>query len=115
MWLKNNKDIIILSICIILYILNQIIFKNINILFFNNYFNDLLAVPLFFSLLNIISYKLNQEKVKSFKKLFLITILLSFLGEYVSLFLRKGAVFDYMDILFYFLGMLIYYIIIKTI
>ena len=39
------------------------------------------------------------------------TIVLSFLGEYVSLYTRKGSVFDYWDVLCYFIGLVVYYII----
>ena len=108
--MRINKEIIILITCLILYVINQIFLKKIGILFFNNYFNDLLAVPLYFSIINIISLQITKKEIKSFKTLFFITIILSFLGEYVAIFLRKGSVTDYWDILCYFIGMLIYYI-----
>ena len=56
-----------------------------------------------------IIHKLNKE-VRSFKTLFLMTVILSVLGEYVSLYTRKGSVFDYWDILCYFIGLAAYYI-----
>ena len=108
--MKINKDIIILIICLILYVINQLFLKKIGILFFNNYFNDLLAVPLYFSIINLISLQISNKEINSLKTLFFITIILSFLGEYVAIFLRKGSVTDYWDILCYFIGMLIYYI-----
>ena len=108
--MKYKKDIIILSICTILYITNQIFLKKIGIAFFNNYFNDLLAVPLYFSLINLISLIISNKEIKSFKALFFITIILSFLGEYLAIYLRKGSVTDYLDILCYFIGLIIYYI-----
>ena len=108
--MKYKKDIIILSICTILYITNQLFLKKIGIAFFNNYFNDLLAVPLYFSLINLISQILSNKEIKSFKALFFITIILSFLGEYLAIYLRKGSVTDYLDILCYFIGLIIYYI-----
>lgn len=108
--MRINKEIIILITCLILYVINQIFLKKIGIIFFNNYFNDLLAVPLYFSIINIISLQITKKEIKSFKTLFFITIILSFLGEYVAIFLRKGSVTDYWDILCYFIGMLIYYI-----
>ncbi|WP_304103037.1 hypothetical protein [Methanobrevibacter ruminantium] len=107
--MKYEKDIIILSICTILYITNQIFLKKIGIAFFNNYFNDLLAVPLYFSLINLISLIISNKEIKSFKVLFFITIILSFLGEYLAIYLRKGSVTDYLDILSYFIGLVIYF------
>ena len=94
-----------------LYALNQLFFKKIGILFFNNYFNDLLAVPLYFSIINIISLQLRNKDINSFKTLFIITVILSILGEYVAIFLRKGSVTDYLDIVCYFVGLIVYYII----
>lgn len=104
-----KRDIYILITCLFLYFLNQFFFKKIGILFFNNYFNDLIAVPLYFSLINIVSIHLRHKEISSFKMLFIITIILSFLGEYVAIFVRKGSVTDYLDILCYFMGMIIYY------
>lgn len=111
--MKYKKDIIIFLICILLYIINQLFLKKIGILFFNNYFNDLLAIPLYFSLINIISLVISKKETKSFKALFLITIILSFMGEYLAIFLRRGSVTDYLDIICYFIGMGIYYILKK--
>lgn len=93
-----------------LYIINQLFLKKIGILFFNNYFNDLLAVPLYFSLLNLISLTISKKEIKSFKTLLIITIILSFMGEYLAIFLRNGSVTDYLDIVCYFIGMVSYYI-----
>lgn len=107
--MKYKKDLIILITCLIFYIINQIFLKKIGILFFNNYFNDLLAVPLYFSLINLISTHIRKKEITSFKILFIITIVLSILGEYVAIFLRKGSVTDYLDILCYFVGMILYY------
>lgn len=107
--MKYKKDLIILITCLIFYIINQIFLKKIGILFFNNYFNDLLAVPLYFSLINLISIYIRKKEITSFKILFIITIVLSILGEYVAIFLRKGSVTDYLDILCYFVGMILYY------
>ena len=108
--MKLNRDIIILIICLLFYLINQVFLKKIGILFFNNYFNDLLAVPLYFSIINIISLQISNKEITSFKTLFFITIILSFLGEYVAIYLRKGSVTDYWDIICYFIGMLVYYV-----
>ena len=109
--MKIRKDVIILISCVILYFANQYYFKSLGILFFNDHFNDLIAVPLYFAAINVILYYTLEKEVNSFKILFLMTIVLSFLGEYVSLYTRKGSVFDYWDVLCYFIGLVVYYII----
>ena len=109
--MKIRKDIIILISCTILYFANQYYFKSLGILFFNDHFNDLIAIPLYFAAINVILYYTLEKEINSFKILFLMTIVLSFLGEYVSLYTRKGSVFDYLDILCYFIGLVVYYII----
>lgn len=102
-------DLSILFTCLICYIANQIFFKSLGIVFFNNFFNDLLAVPLYFSIMNILGMYFNGKEITSFKLLILLTILLSFLGEYVAIYLRPGSTTDYLDVVCYFIGMLIYY------
>ena len=71
----------------------------------------MIAIPLYFAAINVILYYTLEKEINSFKILFLMTIALSFLGEYVSLYTRKGSVFDYWDILCYFIGLVVYYII----
>lgn len=107
-------DLSILIACLICYIANQTFFKSLGIVFFNNFFNDLLAVPLYFSIMNILGMYLNGKEITSFKLLFLLTILLSFLGEYVAIYLRPGSTTDYLDVVCYFIGMLIYYLLKKA-
>lgn len=107
--MKYKRDIYILIFCLTLYLLNQLYFKKLGILFFNNYLNDLIAVPLYFSIINIISLYLRNKEINSLKILIIITIILSFLGEYVAIFLREGSVTDFLDILCYFIGMIVYY------
>ena len=107
-------DLSILFTCLICYIANQIFFKSLGIVFFNNFFNDLLAVPLYFSIMNILGMYFNGKEITSFKLLFLLTILLSFLGEYVAIYLRPGSTTDYLDVVCYFIGMLIYYLLKKA-
>ena len=83
--------------------------------FFNNYLNDLLAVPLFFAIINIV-YQFNSGKqIRSLKWLFIITIILSFMGEYLAIYFKHNSVTDFWDVICYFIGMLVYYMIIKVI
>ena len=44
------------------------------------------------------------KEITSLKTMFIITIGLSFLGEYVAIFLRQGSITDYLDIVCYFIG-----------
>ena len=105
MWIKKyknenqNQNFIITTICLIIYILNQIYLKQLGIPFFNNYLNDLLAVPLFFSIINIIAHYNNNKQLTSFKHLFLITIILSFMGEYLAKYFRPKSITDPLDII----------------
>ena len=109
--MKIKKDVIILICCLILYFANQFYFKTLGILFFNNHFNDLIAIPLYFATINVILHYTLDKEINSFKLLFILTIILSFLFVYCSLYTRKGSVFDYWDILCYFIGLVAYYII----
>ncbi|WP_299525494.1 hypothetical protein [uncultured Methanobrevibacter sp.] len=111
--MENKKNIWILIIVLTIYILNQLFLKHLGILFFNNHLNDLLAVPLFFALINTISLYNTNKQVTSLKYLIFITILLAFLGEYVAIYLRPGSVSDWWDVLCYFIGMFVYYLIIN--
>lgn len=110
---KYKADLIILITCLVVYMLNQVFLKKLGIIFFNYYLNDLLAVPLFFSLINLISLYNNNKQVTSFKYLFLITIILSFLGEYLAVYTRTGSVSDLWDVICYFIGMMTYYLLKK--
>lgn len=109
--MDNKKNIGILISVLAIYILNQLFLKDLGVSFFNNYLNDLLAVPLFFALINIISSYNSNKQVISLKYLIVITVFLSFLGEYLAIYLRPGSVSDWWDVLCYFIGMFVYYLI----
>lgn len=109
--MENKTNIVILVVVLAVYGLNQLVLKNLGIPFFNNYLNDLLAVPLFFALINSFSLYRSNTQVTSLKYLTLITIFLSFLGEYITIFLRPGSVSDWWDVVCYFIGMFVYYLI----
>ena len=109
--MKIRKDLIILICCVILFLANQFYFKSLGISFFNDHFNDLIAIPLYFAAVNVILYYTLNREINSFKILFLLTIVLSVLGEFGSLYTRKGSVFDYWDILYYFIGLVTYYMV----
>lgn len=110
---KNNLafrrfNLIILAIVLIFYLMNILFLNQLNP-FFKFYFNDLLATILLFSVLNMIFI----YKIKNLWIILLITIVASFVWEYLALFLKSGSVFDYGDIFCYFISMLIYIVFIR--
>lgn len=109
--IKINISILILFV--FLFLLNTIILKNINIIFFNNHFNDFLAPFIFLSYVNIIIYMIIKKEINKLKYLILLIIFCSFMWEYIAIFLKPDSVFDIIDILCYILGTLIYWSIIK--
>ena len=112
---KNNKhfriiNLVILIIALALYLLNNHILHEIN-WFFMFYFNDFLAIVVLLSFLNVIyPYKLTNLWL-----IILVTLLASFVWEYVALFIKSGSVFDLMDIFSYFGSMVIYLILLYLI
>jgi len=118
-FMRKDYRIINLSIfitCIILYGFNTIIFSSINNYnlhyFFSSYFNDLLAPLLLFSYINII-LSLIDKKMYSLKYLILIIILSSFVWEFIAPIFKPNSISDPIDILFYFIGTMVYWIIYK--
>ena len=99
--MENKTNIVILVVVLAVYGLNQLVLKNLGIPFFNNYL----------ALINSFSLYRSNTQVTSLKYLTLITIFLSFLGEYIAIFLRPGSVSDWWDVVCYFIGMFVYYLI----
>lgn len=105
---KNNRDfrifnLIVFIVALSLYCLNNHFLHEIN-WFFMSYFNDFLAIIVLLSFLNVIyPYKLTNVWIIT-----LVTILASFVWEYVALFIKQGAIFDFMDIICYFASMVVY-------
>ena len=112
---KNNRhfriiNLMILVLALALYLLNNHILHEIN-WFFMFYFNDFLAIVVLLSFLNVIyPYKLTNLWL-----IILVTLLASFVWEYVALFIKSGSVFDLMDIFSYFGSMVIYLILLYLI
>ena len=108
---KNNKsfrtyNLIILIVALSLYFLNNHFLHEIN-WFFMFYFNDFLAIVVLLSFLNIVY----PFKLTNLWLIILVTVLASFVWEYVALFIKPGSRFDFIDIIFYFGSMVIYLII----
>ena len=105
---KNDKNfriynLVILIIALSLYLLNNHFLHEIN-WFFMFYFNDFLAIVVLLSFLNIVyPYKLTNLWL-----IILVTILASFVWEYVALFIKPWSIFDFIDIISYFGSMVIY-------
>ena len=98
-------NLIILIVGLSLYLLNNHFLHEIN-WFFMFYFNDFLAIVVLLSFLNVIyPYKLTNVWL-----IIVVTILASFVWEYVALFIKAGAIFDFIDIICYFGSMVIYII-----
>ena len=108
---KNDRsfrayNIIIFVIALSLYLFNNHFLHEIN-WFFMFYFNDFLAIVVLLSFLNIVyPYKLTNLWL-----IVLVTILASFVWEYVALFIKPGSIFDFVDIICYFGSMVIYLVI----
>ena len=108
---KNDKsfrtyNLIILILALSLYLLNNHFLHEIN-WFFMFYFNDFLAIVVLLSFLNIVY----PFKLTNLWLIILVTVLASFVWEYVALFIKPGSRFDFIDIIFYFESMVIYLII----
>ena len=105
---KNDKNfriynLVILIIALSLYLLNNHFLHEIN-WFFMFYFNDFLAIVVLLSFLIIVyPYKLTNLWL-----IIIVTILASFVWEYVALFIKPGSIFDFIDIISYFGSMVIY-------
>lgn len=106
---NDNKfrmyNLIILIVSLSLYLFNNHFLHEVN-WFFMFYFNDFLAIVVLLAFLNIVyPYKLTNVWL-----IILVTLLASFVWEYVALFIKPGSIFDIMDIICYFGSMMIYLI-----
>lgn len=113
----NNKlNIYLIAISVTLAILNIIFLKNIELgiftTIFNNYFNDFLAAILILAYINICLSFIDYE-IKSLKILIPIILIMSFVWEYTAIFIKQYSVFDYLDIMVYLIGTIVYWSIIN--
>ena len=113
---KRFENFSIFIISVLLYLLNRFIILNINNstihYFFSGYFDDLLAPLLLFSYINILLSFYNK-KIYSLKYLIIFILLVSIVWEYLIIFIKPTSVSDPIDVIFYILGTLIYWIIHK--
>ena len=105
---KNNRDfrvynLLIFIVSLGLYYFNNHFLHDLN-WFLMFYFNDFLAIVVLLSFLNIVyPYKLTNLWL-----IIIVTILASFVWEYLALFIKPESIFDIFDIISYFGSMLIY-------
>lgn len=98
-------------ITIIVYVINQEILKSTNCIFFQYYFNDLLA-PIV--LLSFSNYLLNvYNKVIKGKNIYLFIIICGIFWELITPLYKKNSVSDIVDFIMYIIGANIYMLIVK--
>ena len=113
-FIKPKKYWIIFIFGALLFLMNNFIFKNISIIylnmFFNYYFNDIIAPIVYLSYINILTCSFLDKSINSLVIIILIIIVCSFFWEYVALFLKPSSIFDINDIICYFIGGFIFYL-----
>ena len=99
-------NLIILILALSLYLVNNHFLHEAN-WFFMFYFNDFLAIVVLLSFLNVVY----PFKLTNLWLIIIVTVLASFVWEYLALFIKAGSIFGPMDIICYFGSMAIYLII----
>ena len=101
--------IISLLILVLLYALNELYLKSLHPIF-KNHFNDLLAMPL------LLSYgSLVHKKSLSTLTVVLLTVICSFVWEFVTPMYKSDSMGDWLDVVSYLLGSLLWIIGVKLI
>ena len=90
-------NLIILILALSLYLVNNHFLHEAN-WFFMFYFNDFLAIVVLLSFLNVVY----PFKLTNLWLIIIVTVLASFVWEYLALFIKAGSIFDPMDIICYF-------------
>lgn len=109
---KRKYDIFSIIVGFSLYFFNNLVIKKYTTgivhLFFIGYFNDILSTIIFFSCTNI-CLSIIYKEIYKLKHLILITIFLSFMWEYVAIFINPSSTPDYYDVIAYMYGTVFYY------
>ena len=96
--------IISLLILLLLYVLNELCLKSLHPIF-KNHFNDFLAMPL------LLSYgSLVHKKSLSTLTVALLTIVCSFVWEFVAPMYKSDSMGDWLDVVSYMVGSLVWII-----
>ena len=99
--------IISLLILVLLYTLNELYLKSLHPIF-KNHFNDLLAMPL------LLSYgSLVHKKSLSTLTVVLLTIICSFVWEFVAPMYKSDSMGDWLDVVSYIVGSLVWISVVK--
>ncbi|MCL2688133.1 MAG: hypothetical protein FWE58_06315 [Methanobrevibacter sp.] len=113
---NNRLNIYLIIITIFLALINILFLKNLELgiltIIFNDHFNDFLASVLILAYINICLSFIDYE-LKSFYVLIVVILLISFVWEYVAIFIKPYSVFDYLDIIAYLIGAIVYWMIIN--
>lgn len=115
----NKKNSVNGTLCIIvplLYQLNNIYFKKINLQFlkyiFVCYFNDALAAILILAFSNLLLIKVHSSIFK-FKYIFLFITACGCVWEFITPLYKENSITDYYDFIAYYIGAMIYFILVR--
>lgn len=107
-----KKHIMSMSICLIVFILNNVLLKDITTgtltMFCRCYLNDLVC-PLFFLGYCQVIFIWIKNEIKSYSILLLIGMMAGVIWEYFAPVINPKAITDPFDLLCYFIGINIYY------
>ena len=104
-----KKDISLLLVCSILYVVNRIFGKQTNSFFLHCYFNDLVAGVAFPCCVNIMFFIIKQMRVVKLIPLLVIIIVSGLFWEFVAPLYVPYAVTDVVDLVAYCSGTIIYW------
>ena len=79
---------------------------------FNDHFNDFLASILILAYINICLSFIDYE-LRSLHILIAIILIISFVWEYIAIFIKPHSVCDYLDVIAYLIGAIVYWKIIN--
>lgn len=109
----NKVNVIIFGSCVLLYGLNELLLKNQDMIhwLFSGYFNDFLAPLLLLSYSNILIKMAYNKTYNSFLGLSIGMLIVSLIWEYAAPYIKPGAVTDPYDIMSYYIGFIVYWIV----
>lgn len=105
--------------CLLVFFTNNLCFKKLDISynypFIRNHLNDTLATVFLFSCIALLRTLRKRRSYINFVTILAVCTVASIMWEYVAQFVKPESTFDYIDILCYFMGGAIYYLIQKII
>ena len=119
--MKVDKNIHIICMCLLVYSVNQIVLKSISNIpivsvFSKNHLNDVVCGCLIIAYVNYVLnyYKNGEYKIKSLPYILLLDTGCGLFWEYVAPLIRSGSTSDYMDLIAYLFGGIVYWVCEKT-